>query len=171
MGTYKCTKSVRQKTRFLEYFTNYLDILKKKTIKLLNLIDNISNIKYKNAFQGLDISIHNGGIHHRDVVRLCKPIIYNTLKIREISDKANNKRTINKDGLLRDGWTLKEIYPLSTLQDKNGEALTDDGYIELSDRQKEERVKFVRNNISYIIKMLENHNDDVKDSSKVNRKW
>ena len=40
MGTYKCTKSVRQKTRFLEYFTNYLDILKKKTIKLLNLIDN-----------------------------------------------------------------------------------------------------------------------------------
>ena len=80
MGTYKCTKSVRQKTRFLEYFTNYLDILKKKTIKLLNLIDNTSNIKYKNVFQGLDISIHNGGIHRRDVVRLCKPIIYNTLK-------------------------------------------------------------------------------------------
>lgn len=43
--------------------------------------------------------------------------------------------------------------------------------MKLSDRQKEERVKFVRNNISYIIKMLENYNDDVKDSSKVNRKW
>ena len=102
MGTYKCTKSVKQNTRFLEYFTNYLGILKKKTIKYLILLI-ISNIKYKNVFQGLDISIHNGGIHRRDVVRLCKPIIYNTLKIREISDKANNKRTINKDGLLRDG--------------------------------------------------------------------
>ncbi len=159
----------------LEYFTTYLDILKKKTIKLLNLIDNINNEEYRKVFQSLDITIYDDGIHYKDVIRLCKPIVYNVLEIREISKKANDKRTyittkINKDALFRDGWTLREIYPLIDYQDKKGEALTDDGYIELSDRQKEEMIKLTRNNISYIIGLLENHSDEVKDYSKVNRK-
>ena len=150
----------------LEYFTTYLDILKKKTIKLLNLIDNIDNEEYKDNFKSLDITIYDDGIYYKDVIRLCKPIIYNVLKIREISDMANDKKTyittkINKDTLFSAGWILREIYPLPSLQDKKGEALTDDGYIELSKRQKEEMMKLTRNNISYIIGMLENH-DDVK---------
>ena len=151
----------------LEYFTNYLDILKQKTIKLLNLVDNIDNEEYKDIFKSLDITIYGNRLHYKDVIRLCKPIIYNVLKIKETSDKANDKKTyittkINKDALFRDGWTLREIYPLSSLQDKKGESMTDDGYIELSDKQKEEMMKLTRNNLTYIIELLENSSYDVK---------
>ena len=143
----------------LEYFNMYLGNLKQNTINLIDLVYNIGNDEYKELFDSLDIKIFDGKIYYEDAIRLCKPIIYNVLKIREIEKKANNKETyltfsVSKEYLGRDGLTLSNICPPIGYQVPTYEAISEDGYIELSDRQKEEMIKKEREEFSLTMDML-----------------
>lgn len=127
----------------LEYFNMYLGNLKQNAINLVDLVDNIGNDEYKELFDSLDIDVVGDKINYEDAIRLCKPIIYNVLKIREMEEKANNKKTyltfsVNRDYLGREGLSLSDICPSVGYQFSPFEMPKQDGYIELTEKQKEE---------------------------------
>ena len=143
----------------LEYFNMYLSNLKQNAINLVNLVENIGNDEYKELFDTLDIDVVGDKINYEDAIRLCKPIIYNVLKIREMEEKANKKETyltfsVSKEYLERDGLTLSDICPLIGYQLPIYGAIREDGYIELSDSQKEEMIRKEREEISLIMDTL-----------------
>lgn len=143
----------------LEYFNMYLGNLKQNAINLVNLVENIGNDEYKELFDTLDIDVVGDKINYEDAIRLCKPIIYNVLKIREMEEKANKKETyltfsVSKEYLERDGLTLSDICPLIGYQLPIYGAISEDGYIELSDSQKEEMIRKEREEISLIMDTL-----------------
>ena len=120
--------------------------LKQNTINLIDFVYNIGNDEYKELFDSLDIKIFDGKIYYKDAIRLCKAIIYNVLRFREMEGEANNKETyltfnVSKEYLGRDGITLSDICPAIGYQVSTHEAISEDGYIKLSYRQKEEMVR------------------------------
>ena len=121
----------------LEYYNTYLNNLKQNTINLINLVDNMDNDEYKEVFDSLDINVVNGKVNYEDIIRLCKPIIYNVLRLREVEKKANQKETY----LYEENWDeiiLNNGYPTVSYQVSTYEEVCEDGYIELTKRQKEE---------------------------------
>ena len=126
----------------LEYFRKYIGNLKENTMNLIDLVDNIDNDDYQELFSELDIHIIDGKIHYEDVLRICKPIIYNVFRLREMEKKANDKETyltfsVSKDYLGRDGLSLSDICPPVGYQFSPFEMPKQDGYIELTEKQKE----------------------------------
>ncbi len=161
----------------LEYFNMYLGNLKQNTINLIDLVYSIGNDEYKELFDSLDIKIFDGKIYYEDAIRLCKPIIYNVLKIREMEKKANNKGTyltfsVSKGYLGRDCLTLSDICPPIGYQVPTYEAISEDGYIELSDRQKEEMIRKEREEFSLTMDMLSelNYGDSKRLGFSINHK-
>ncbi len=161
----------------LEYFNMYLGNLKQNTINLIDLVDNIGNDEYKELFDTLDIDIIGDKINYEDAIRICKPFIYNVLKIREMEEKANNKETyltfsVSKEYLGRDGLTLSDICPPIGYQVPTYEAISEDGYIELSDRQKEEMIRKEREEFSLTMDMLSelNYGDSKRLGYSINHK-
>ena len=143
----------------LEYFNMYLANLKQNAINLVDLVDNIGNDEYKELFDSLDIDVVEDKINYEDAIRLCKPIIYNVLKIREMEEKANNKETyltfsVSRDYLRRDGLCLSDVCPPIGYQLMTYEAMSEDGYIELTDRQKRNMIEKVNEELSMTMDML-----------------
>ena len=143
----------------LEYFNMYLANLKQNAINLVNLVENIGNDEYKELFDSLDIDVVEDKINYEDAIRLCKPIIYNVLKIREMEEKANNKETyltfsVSRDYLRRDGLCLSDVCPPIGYQLMTYEAMSEDGYIELTDRQKRNMIEKVNEELSMTMDML-----------------
>ena len=159
----------------LEYFNMYLGNLKQNTINLIDLVDNIGNDEYKELFDTLDIDVVGDKINYEDAIRLCKPIIYNVLKIREMEEKANNKKTyltfsVSRDYLGRDGLSLSDICPPVGYQVIIYEAMSEDGYIELSDRQKRNMIEKANEELSMTMDMLSELNyGDSKRLGYINR--
>lgn len=143
----------------LEYFNMYLANLKQNAIILVNLVENIGNDEYKELFDSLDIDVVEDKINYEDAIRLCKPIIYNVLKIREMEEKANNKEayltfSVSRDYLRRDGLCLSDVCPPIGYQLMTYEAMSEDGYIELTDRQKRNMIEKVNEELSMTMDML-----------------
>ena len=159
----------------LEYFNMYLSNLKQNAINLVNLVENIGNDEYKELFDSLDIDVVEDKINYEDAIRLCKPIIYNVLKIREMEEKANKKETyltfsVSKDYLGRDGLCLSDVCPPVGYQVITYEAMSEDGYIELSDRQKRNMIEKANEELSMTMDMLSELNyGDSKRLSYINR--
>ena len=160
----------------LEYFDMYLGSLKQNAINLVNLVENIGNDEYKEIFDSLDIDVVEDKINYEDAIRLCKPIIYNVLKIREIEKKANNKETyltfsVSRDYLRRDGLCLSDVCPPVCYQLMTYEAVSEDGYIELTDRQKRNMIEKVNEELSMTMDMLSELNyGDSKRLGYINKK-
>ncbi len=161
----------------LEYFNMCIGNLKQNAINLVDLVDNIDNAEYKELFDSLDIDIIGDKINYEDVIRLCKPIIYNVLKSREMEEKANNKGTyltfsVSKEYLGREGLTLSDICPPIGYQVPAYETISEDGYIELTDKQKEEMIRKEREKFSLIIDMLSelNYGDSKRLSYSIGNK-
>ena len=160
----------------LEYFNMYLGNLKQNAINLVDLVDNIGNDEYKELFDTLDIDVVGDKINYEDAIRLCKPIIYNVLKIREMEEKANNKETyltfsVSKEYLGRDGLSLSDICPPIGYQLMTYEAVSEDGYIELTDRQKRNMIEKVNEELSMTMDMLSELNyGDSKRLGYINKK-
>lgn len=153
----------------LEYFNMYLSNLKQNAINLVNLVENIGNDEYKELFDSLDIDVVEDKINYEDAIRLCKPIIYNVLKIREMEEKANNKKTyltfsVSRDYLGREGLSLSDICPPVGYQFSPFEMPKQDGYIELTEKQKEEAFDKVLNRAAAICALV-----DVQNMSKDKR--
>ena len=160
----------------LEYFNMYLGNLKQNAINLVDLVDNIGNDEYKELFDTLDIDVVGDKINYEDAIRLCKPIIYNVLKIREMEEKANNKETyltfsVSKEYLGRDGLSLSDICPPIGYQLMTYEAVSEDGYIELTDRQKRNMIEKANEELSMTMDMLSELNyGDSKRLGYINKK-
>ena len=143
----------------LEYFNTYIGNWKQNAINLVNLVENIGNDEYKELFDSLDIDVVEDKINYEDAIRLCKPIIYNVLKIREMEEKANKKETyltfsVSRDYLRRDGLCLSDVCPPIGYQLMTYEAMSEDGYIELTDRQKRNMIEKVNEELSMTMDML-----------------
>lgn len=160
----------------LEYFNMYLGNLKQNAINLVDLVDNIGNDEYKELFDTLDIDVVGDKINYEDAIRLCKPIIYNVLKIREMEKKANNKKTyltfsVSREYLGRDGLCLSDVCPPIGYQVMTYEAMSEDGYIELSDRQKRNMIEKANEELSMTMDMLSELNyGDSKRLGYINKK-
>lgn len=160
----------------LDYFNMYLGNLKQNAINLVNLVNNIGNDDYKELFDNLDIKILNGEIYYDDAIRLCKPIIYNVLKLREMEKKANNKETyltfsVSREYLGRDGLCLSDVCPPIGYQLMTYEAVSEDGYIELTDRQKRNMIEKANEELSMTMDMLSELNyGDSKRLGYINKK-
>lgn len=161
----------------LEYFNMYLSNLKQNAINLVDLVDNIGNDEYKELFDSLDIDVVGDKINYEDAIRLCKPIIYNVLKIREMEEKANNKKTyltfsVSRDYLGRDGLSLSDICMTIGYQVMTYEAMSEDGYIELSDRQKRNMIEKANEELSMTMDMLSelNYGDSKRLGYSINHK-
>ena len=159
----------------LDYFNMYINNLKQNTINLIDLVNNIGNDDYKELFDSLDIKILNGEIYYDDAIRLCKPIIYNVLKLREMEKKANSLETyltfsVSKEYLGRDGLSLSDICPPIGYQLMTYEAVSEDGYIELTDRQKRNMIEKENEELSMTMDMLSELNyGDSKRLGYINR--
>ena len=159
----------------LEYFNMYLGNLKQNTINLIDLVYSIGNDEYKELFDSLDIDVVGDKINYEDAIRLCKPIIYNVLKIREMEEKANNKETyltfsVSKEYLGRDGLSLSDICMTIGYQLMTYEAVSEDGYIELTDRQKRNMIEKANEELSMTMDMLSELNyGDSKRLGYINR--
>ena len=161
----------------LEYFNMYLGNLKQNTINLIDLVNNIGNDEYKELFDSLDIDVVGDKINYEDAIRLCKPIIYNVLKIREMEEKANNKETyltfsVSKEYLGRDGLSLSDICMTIGYQLMTYEAVSEDGYIELTDRQKRNMIEKANEELSMTMDMLSelNYGDSKRLGYSINHK-
>lgn len=129
----------------LRYFITYTTIVRKKVIKLLNLIQRISNKKVKsiqNTLLDLDIVLdENGNILKSDIVRLIEPIIYNINVLNKKSEEANDLSTylkfkLSEAALYRDGICEGELYPRSSIQINSLENDYNRGNVRLSEKQR-----------------------------------
>lgn len=112
----------------LKYFNKYSNIVRKKALQLLNIIEKIGNKNVSSAqdfIVDLDIQIdEKGNIKKEDIIRLITPTVYNIKVLNEKILKANDLSTYltfkeSKHSLLRDDISEGEIYPSSSLQIKN----------------------------------------------------
>ena len=129
----------------LEYFNKYIEILKKKCINLIKIIDGITEETIsKDVLKELDINLdENGNILMADVLRLTKPFIYNYNELKKMTDRANNLNTylefkLSLDYVYRNGFSENELYPLEKLQDEHEEMFSKskEGYVPLTENQK-----------------------------------
>lgn len=130
----------------LEYFNKYIEILKKKCINLIKIIDGITEETIsKDVLKELDINLdENGNILMFDVLRLTEPFIYNYNELKKMVERANNLNTylefkLSLDYVYRNGFSENELYPLEKLQDEHEEMFSKskEGYIPLTEKQKE----------------------------------
>lgn len=133
-----------------KYFVNYIDILKNKIFKLLQIIEwliinkngNLDNNKnLLNILNDLDIILVNNNIHVNDIDRLIIPIIDNFNKLMELNYLANNLDTyfdyyVNSDYLLRNQIDFDCLFPNKDLQIIYGRYGDYKGYVPWSTRQK-----------------------------------
>ena len=94
-----------------------------------------------------------------------------------MEEEANNKETyltfsVSKEYLGRDGITLSDICPAIGYQVSTHEAVSEDGYIKLSYRQKEEMVRKEREEFSLTMDMLSevNYGDSKRLGYSINHK-
>ena len=130
----------------LEYFINYINILKIKINKLFNILNQISDKDNKEIFEileDLDITINaQRKIKKEDAERLLNPILYNLSNFLKKAHEANQLETyynykLTKDSIYRDGLNENDLYPSEEIQIKNLFAQDDLQYIPLTDKQKE----------------------------------
>ena len=144
-------KSRASKYRFepytLEYFKKYSEIVRKKALLLLNIIENIGNKdsdKIKDILGDIDIQLdQDGKILRSDIIRILTPMIYNFYELIDKVSDANNVETylnlkLSLNSLYKYGWSEEEIYPSEKLQIKSLDYDNISGCISLSERQREE---------------------------------
>lgn len=130
----------------LEYFKKYAKILKSKLLLLLTIIEAISNKKSDSILEqlnDLDINLDsNGDILKEDIARLILPTIYNLNALESLVNEGNKVETylefkLSKLNLYKRGISTN-LYPPSSIQEKNIFGNHDLGNVPLSKNQKNE---------------------------------
>ncbi len=130
----------------LEYFHKYSNIVRKKALLLLSIIENIDNEEkeYEELRNKYDIVLNqNKEVAKEDFERLLVPTVYNIDKLISKVNDANNLSTyltfkMSPFSLGREGISENEIYPSKSLQIVSIHDCHRPGNIPLSKRQKEE---------------------------------
>lgn len=147
----------------LNYFKEYIEIVKRKTLLLINIIDKIGRkdiVDIKDVIYDLDISLNeNGDISKEDISRLIFPMVYNIQRLNTKVEEANDLDTylsikISKQSLARNGFSEDELYPNKELQTKNLSYNYEWGDVELSENQKQQLQNEMKENIKGVTKLL-----------------
>ena len=127
----------------LEYFKNYISILRNKCDTLLKIIEGIIDGTIpKYVLEEFDIELNDDNlILSSDMNRLIKPFIYNFVKLNEVLEKANDLNTyldykVSLDYVYSKGLSENDIYPKDELQNSYYEFDGEDGFIPYTDKQK-----------------------------------
>ena len=127
----------------LQYFKNYISILKNKCFNLIKIIDGIINKSIpSDVLKELDIKLDKkGNVLMSDVERIITPFIYNFIKLQELDKKANDLKTylvfkISLDDVYKNGNSEDELYPRDNLQNRHFEIEGENGYIPYTEKQK-----------------------------------
>lgn len=151
----------------LKYYKKYVDIVKRKSLLLLSMVENIgkNNLTLlKPLLNDLDIQVIDGKILKEDIVRIIEPMEYNYYLLAQKVKRANNLNTylsekISKETLFKAGISEDEIYPTLEIQVRNLDYDDLNGNIRLSERQEEvlrnEQVKRIKKNAKMIIDMFD----------------
>ena len=155
-----------------EYFTRYIDVLREKSLKLLNIVDILISIKNKNIdkdtdisiLSELDIEVIDGNILYNDMIRIINPIVENICDLKKYVDSANDFNSylhvnISKDLVYLSGENYDDLFPSRKLQ--VNDLLYDKslrGYVPLTDKQKQDIIVKDRKNYEYVLKFT----DDLK---------
>lgn len=133
----------------LNYYRDYVKILKQKSMKLLSIIDELIKDKagklkwctINNVIEQLDLKINKDkDICYEDLMRLVIPTIDNILKLKQILNEANCLDTYLEFSIKKvcesEDYTMYDIFPKKDLQIK--QILDQDipGYVPLSENQK-----------------------------------
>ena len=146
-----------------EYYSNYMDILKKKVSKMLNIIDQIDDVNNKEVFkvlEDLDITINSERkIKREDAERLLQTILYNLSDLLRKVVESNNPETYysfrhTKESIYRDGLIESDLYPSEELQVKNLYECDDNQYIPLTDKQIKEIKKKEIKKYKFIVSLI-----------------
>lgn len=123
----------------LNYFINYISVLKIKCNNIIKIIDGLlENNLSEDVLNELDIKLDKkGNILMSDITRLTEPLIYNFKKLKYIVDKANNIETYAKFKVSLDKVSNEdELYPSDELQNSNYEIDGEEGFIPFTKHQK-----------------------------------
>ena len=127
----------------LEYFINYIGILKEKCFLIISIIDGLIDQSLpKTILEDLDINLSNANyISMTDIYRLIDPLIYNFEKLRDMTKRANQYETyltfkLSLDSIYEQGLYEEDLYPRKELQNSNYELDGEEGYIPYTDNQK-----------------------------------
>ena len=127
----------------LDYFKNYICILKEKCMIIYKIIEGlIDKTIPKYILENLDINLdENGNILMTDILRLTKPFIYNFQKLSDFTTRANKLETyldfkLSLDRLCKEDINENELYPSNNLQNEDYLLNGEDGYIPYTEKQK-----------------------------------
>lgn len=128
----------------LDYFHKFSNIVRKKAIKILDIIEKIVNkdSTIDDLLMELDIQLdENRNIIKEDIIRLIPPFIHNYNLLVAKVNAANNLKIyltfkLSKYSLYRDGISEGEIYPRLSIQTKSLYHESSAGNIPLSNNQK-----------------------------------
>lgn len=146
----------------LNYYKKYINIVKRKSLLLLSMIENIgkNNLSLmKPLLNDLDIQISDGKILKEDIVRIIEPMEYNYYLLAQKVKRANNLNTylyekISKESLFKAGISEDEMYPTLEIQVRNLEYNDLNGNIRLSKNQEENLKKEQEKRLKRIAKMI-----------------
>lgn len=147
----------------LEYFIRYTSIVRNKINELISIIEKIANKKtdvIEEKLEQLDIKLNeNNEILKSDIIRLLIPTLYNIKLLTDKINEANNLETyltfkMSKHTIYKEGFMENEIYPYKEIIIKNLEYDNVDGYVPLTDNQKQQLWENRRENIKIVAKIL-----------------
>lgn len=146
----------------LQYFKNYVSILKEKCRTLFDILDDIGRIRTEEITEEqwkriIDLDFHineNGDIYYADADRLLDAVVHNVKDLYNKIKQGNNLETYltfkeSKHSLLKDDVFESEIYPRKEVQIKDLHYACSSEFIALSDQQQKELEKERIDNFLY----------------------
>ena len=133
----KLTPFETNNQELLNYYKNYINILKKKIMTLLSVQEDLcNNYIYNNLSQDslkrlveLDFHLNSiGNIYYKDAIRLAEAIIYNITDLYNTLLEANNINSYKNKN-------IKENYPDERIITKNLSIHKREEFIELTEKQ------------------------------------
>lgn len=163
----------------LQYFKNYVSILKEKCRTLFDILDDIDRIRTEEITEEqwkriIDLDFHineNGDIYYADADRLLAAVVYNVKDLYNKIKQGNNVETYltfkeSRHSLLKDDVFESEIYPRKEVQIKDLHYACRSEFIALSDQQQKELEKERINNFLY--RMNRDFIEDEEDEKQSN---
>ena len=147
----------------LDYFHKYSNIVRNKAKKILDIIEKIINkdcSTIADLMKDIDIRLdENGNISKEDIIRLIPPFVHNYNLLEEKINTANNLETyltfkLSKRLVYRNGCSEGELYPSTSIQNKNLYYYYLPGNISLSTNQKNELEEKERKSMKTLVKDL-----------------
>ncbi len=131
----------------LEYFKTYTDIVRRKALLLLNIIEKIGHNDtetIQDLITNLDINLdEKGNILSTDINRLVTPTVYNINTLLTKVNEANNLETyltfkMSKNYIYKEDLDEAEMYPTESIQIPDLFCDYFEGNVPLSSNQKKE---------------------------------